>query len=201
MSHALRFLAVFFFSLGGFGLLLLGILDSSFLFLPLGNDLLVIALTAAHPGRLPYYVLMATVGSVIGVAITHWVSAKGGKAGIEGKHKTRRIAYVERKVNEKGGIAIATAAVMPPPFPFTSVIIVAAALQYPRRRMLAIVFGSRSVRFAMEGGLALIYGRRIIGMAELPAVQNFIIALVVISIAGSAWSIYSWVRKSGSQRS
>jgi hypothetical protein len=78
---------------------------------------------------------------------------------------------------------------------------VAAALQYPRRRMLAIVFGSRAVRFAVEGGLALIYGRRIIGMAELPAIQNFIIALVVISITGSAWSIYSWVRKSGSQRS
>src|SRR3979490_2365309 len=100
MNALLRTLAVCFFSLGGFGLLLLGILDSSFLFMPLGNDLLVVALTAAHNERMFYYVLMATVGSVIGVDFTRWVSAKGGRKGIEGDKKSRRTAYVERKVNE-----------------------------------------------------------------------------------------------------
>ena len=34
---------------GGLGLLVLGILDSSFLFAPWGNDLLVVAMTARHP--------------------------------------------------------------------------------------------------------------------------------------------------------
>jgi membrane protein YqaA with SNARE-associated domain len=196
MSHVLRSLAVFFYSLGGFGLLLLGVLDSSFLFMPLGNDLLVVALTAAHPGRMLYYVLMATVGSVGGVDFTRWVSAKGGRKGIEGDRKSRRIAYVERKVQEHGGIAIATAALMPPPFPFTPFIIVAAALQYPRKKMLAIIAGCRALRFAIDGSLALIFGRRIIRMAQSPYVQGFIIALVVISMVGSALSIYNWVRKS-----
>jgi membrane protein YqaA with SNARE-associated domain len=195
MSHALRSLAVIFYSLGGAGLLLLGALDSSFLFMPLGNDLLVVVLTAAHPARIVYYVLMATLGSVIGVAVTHWASAKGGKKGIEDRYHSKKLANVEREVSEKGGIAIATAALMPPPFPFTPIIIVAAALQYPRKKMLAIVAGSRAVRFAVEGVLALVYGRRIIRMAESPAIQHFIIALVVISIAGSAYSIYGWVRK------
>jgi membrane protein YqaA with SNARE-associated domain len=196
MSHVLRSLAIVFFSLGGFGLLLLGVLDSSFLFMPLGNDLLVVALTASHPARMLYYVLMATVGSVAGVDFTRWVSAKGGKKGIEGDRKSRRIAYVERKVKEQGGIAIATAALMPPPFPFTPFIIVAAALQYPRKKMLAIVAGCRALRFVIDGSLALIFGRRIIRLAQSPYVQGFIVALVVISIAGSAYSLYGWVRKS-----
>jgi membrane protein YqaA with SNARE-associated domain len=197
MNHVLRVLAAFFFSLGGFGLLLLGVLDSSFLlFLPLGNDLLVVALTAAHPNRLLYYVLMATAGSVAGVDFTRWLSAKGGRKGLEGSGKNRRLAYVERKVKENGGIAIATAALMPPPFPFTTFIVVAAALQYPRRKMLAIIAGCRGLRFAVEGSLALIYGRKIIQMAQSPYVQDFIIAVVVVSIVGSAWSIYAWVRKS-----
>lgn len=174
MSHVLRVLAVFFFSLGGFGLLLLGVLDSSFLFMPLGNDLLVIALTAARPSRMAYYVLMATVGSVAGVDLTRWLSAKGGRKGIRGDRRSKRIANVERKVRENGGIAIATAALMPPPFPFTPFIIVASALQYP----------------------ALVYGRKIIGMARSPYAQAFIVALVVISMVGSAYSIYSWIRKS-----
>jgi membrane protein YqaA with SNARE-associated domain len=196
LNGTLRSIATFFFSLGGAGLLLLGILDSSFLFMPLGNDLLVVALTAAHRQRMLYYVLMATSGSVIGVAFTHWVSAKGGRKGMEGNHKRKRIEYVERKVQQHGGIAIATAAIMPPPFPFTPFIIVAAALQYPRKKMLPIVAAARALRFSIEGTLALIYGRRLIQMAQSPWVQNFIIALVVISIAGSAWSIYSWIKKS-----
>jgi membrane protein YqaA with SNARE-associated domain len=197
MNHVLRVLAAFFFSLGGFGLLLLGVLDSSFLlFLPLGNDLLVIALTAAHPNRMLYYLFMATAGSVAGVDFTRWLSAKGGRKGIEGDRRSGRLAYVERKVKENGGIAIATAALMPPPFPFTTFIVVAAALQYPRRKMLAIVAGCRGLRFAVEGSLALIYGRKIIRMAQSPYVQGFIIALVVISMVGSTLSIYSWVRKS-----
>jgi membrane protein YqaA with SNARE-associated domain len=194
MHALLRSLAIFFYSLGGFGLLLLGTLDSSFLFMPLGNDLLVIALTAAHPERMLYYASMATIGSVIGVAFTHWVSAKGGRKGIEGGHKSRQIAYVERRVHEHGGIAIATAALMPPPFPFTPFIVVAAALQYPLRRMLLIIAACRAVRFATEGALAMIYGRRIIGMAQSPYVEGFIVALIAVSIAGSAWSIMNWRR-------
>jgi membrane protein YqaA with SNARE-associated domain len=196
MNHILRVLGVFFFSLGGFGLLLLGLLDSSFLFMPLGNDLLVVALTAARPSRMFYYVVMATVGSVLGVDFTRWVSAKGGRKGIEGDHKSNRIAYVESKVREHGGIAIATAALMPPPFPFTPFIIVASALQYPRRKMLLIIAGCRGLRFVIEGSLALLYGRRIIRMAQSPYVQGFIIALVVISMVGSGLSIYNWIRKS-----
>jgi membrane protein YqaA with SNARE-associated domain len=196
MSGVLRSLAVFFFSLGGFGLLLLGVLDSSFLFMPLGNDLLVVALTAAHRERMLYYVLMATVGSIGGVDLTRWISAKGGRKGIEGERKSKRIAYVERKVKERGGIAIATAALMPPPFPFTPFIIVAAALQYPRKKMLLIVAGCRALRFAIDGSLALIFGRKIIGVAQSPWAQTFIIGLLVISMVGSAYSIFTWARKS-----
>jgi membrane protein YqaA with SNARE-associated domain len=196
MHALLRSFAIFFYSLGGFGLLLLGTLDSSFLFMPLGNDLLVIALTAAHRERMPWYVTMATIGSVIGVAFTHWVSAKGGRKGIEGDRKSKRIAYIERKVHDQGGIAIATAALMPPPFPFTPFIVVAAALQYPLRRMLIIIAVCRAVRFATEGALAVIYGRQIIRMAQSPYVEGFIITLVVISMAGSTWSIFNWIKKS-----
>ena len=199
MHGVLRSFALFFFSLGGFGLLLLGTLDSSFLFLPLGNDLLIVALTAAHRSRMPYYVIMATAGSIFGVAFTHWVSAKGGQKTIESGGRGRRVAYVERKVKQRGGMAIAVAALMPPPFPFTGFIIVAAALQYPLRKMLGIIAASRALRFSADGVLALIFGRRIIGMAQAPWVERFIIVLVVISIAGSAWSILSWLRKSRSR--
>jgi membrane protein YqaA with SNARE-associated domain len=196
MRGIIRTLAAFFFSLGGFGLLLLGVLDSSFLFMPLGNDLLVVALTAAHRERMLYYVLMATAGSTIGVEFTRWASARGAEKTLEDKGKGRRMAYIERKVKEHAGLALAIAALMPPPFPFTPFIIVAGALQYPRRKMLAVIAAARTVRFGIEGTLALIYGRRIIRMARAPWVQDLILVLVIVSVAGTVWSLLSLVRKS-----
>ena len=199
MHGVLDSVAQFLFSLGGLGLLLLGVLDSSFLFLPLGNDLLIVALTASHPHRMPYYVWMATLGSVAGVAITWWVSARGGRKALERSGRNRRIAYIERKIKKSGGIALAVAALMPPPFPFTPFVIVAAALQYPRGKMLRIIAGCRLVRFTVDSSLALVYGRQIVGLAQSPRVQHFIAGLVVVSLAGSAYSIFNWAQRSGGQ--
>jgi membrane protein YqaA with SNARE-associated domain len=195
MNSFIRPLAHFFFALGGFGLVLLGVLDSSFLMMPLGNDLLVVALTASHRTRMPYYVAMATLGSTLGVALAHYVSSKGGKKLIEGKRKSKQIEYVEKKIEKYGGWAIGVAALAPPGFPFTPFIVVPSALQYPRAKMLWIIGGCRAIRFAIEGWLALIYGRRILAMAKSPALQWGIGALVVISIIGSAFSIWGWVRQ------
>ncbi|HWE52855.1 MAG TPA: VTT domain-containing protein [Bryobacteraceae bacterium] len=200
MHELLRSLAHFFFSLGGWGLLLLGVLDSSFLFMPLGNDLLVIALTANHHSRILYYVAMATAGSVAGVAVTDWASRKGGQKGEEAIGKGRQVRYVEDKVKKNGALALVLASLMPPPFPFTPFIIVAAALQYPRKKLLSIVAVCRALRFGLEGGLALIFGRRIIELGSLPAVQWFVIAVVTISLVGSGYSIWKWIRKSRTAR-
>lgn len=200
MRGIIRSLAIFFYSLGGFGLLLLGILDSSFLFMPLGNDLLIVVLTAAHRQRMLYYVLMAAAGSTIGVEFTRWVSARGGEKTLPELRRSRRLAYVEKKVKEHGGAALAVAALMPPPFPFTLFVIAAGALQYPRRRMLTIIAVSRLLRFGIEGSLALVYGREIIRMARAPWVENFILMLVAVSVAGSVWSLAGLIRKSRGSR-
>jgi membrane protein YqaA with SNARE-associated domain len=195
MNSFIQPLAHFFFALGGFGLVLLGVLDSSFLMMPLGNDLLLVALTASHRSHMPFYVAMATLGSTLGVAVAHYVSSKSGKKLIEGKKKSRQIEYVEKKIEKYGGWAIGLAALAPPGFPFTPFIVVPAALQYPRARMLWIIAGCRAVRFGVEGWLALIYGRRILSMAKSPVVTWLIGALVVISVIGSVFSVWGWVKK------
>src|SRR5689334_24516300 len=66
-----RWILHFFRRLGILGLLLLSALDSSFLVLPFGNDLLLIALVSANRNSLIWiaYVLVSAIGSVIGVLI------------------------------------------------------------------------------------------------------------------------------------
>jgi membrane protein YqaA with SNARE-associated domain len=187
--------ALFFAHLGGLGLLLLGILDSSFLFMPLGNDLLVVGLTASRHGRMPYYAGMAAAGSVIGCYLTDLVCRKGGEKGLKEKFSGRAFQYVENRIKKNAGPALALACVLPPPFPFTPFIIVMSAMQYPRWKMLGIVAAGRAIRFSVEGVLAIFYGRRILEFAKNDILQDIVIGLVVVSVIGSIWSIYTWVQR------
>jgi membrane protein YqaA with SNARE-associated domain len=195
MHGFLHSLAHFFYALGGVGLVLLGVLDSSFLMLPLGNDLLVVALTAHHPERLWYYVAMATIGSTLGVSFAHVVSSRMGQRIIEGERKTRQVAFVERQIERYGGFAIGFAAIAPPGFPFTPFIVVPAALQYPLKRMAAIIAVFRLIRFAVEGWLACIYGRRVLAITQSPAFETFMLALIAFSIVASVFSVWTWIQR------
>jgi membrane protein YqaA with SNARE-associated domain len=51
---------------GGWGLLGISFLDSSFVAMPSANDLLLIHLASQHPLRAMFYALASTVGSVLG---------------------------------------------------------------------------------------------------------------------------------------
>ncbi|HTS51537.1 MAG TPA: hypothetical protein VMH05_26495 [Bryobacteraceae bacterium] len=71
----------------------------------------------------------------------------------------------------------------------------AAAMQYPRKKLLSIIAVARFIRFATEATLATFFGRHILRFAAMPAVHWFIVGLIVVSVAGSAVSIYRWVRR------
>jgi membrane protein YqaA with SNARE-associated domain len=183
------------FHAGGLGLLTLGAFDSSPLVVPFGNDLLVLALSARYHQRVLYYVAMATAGSLIGCLMTDWISRKsesGQKKLVSGKH----LQYIRKLVEKHAGRTLVVASLMPPPFPFTVFVAAAAAFRYPRIKLLSFVGAGRFMRFAIEGALAIHYGRWIIKQAESPLLEHVMIAVIVISIGASAFSIYQWRGKS-----
>jgi membrane protein YqaA with SNARE-associated domain len=181
------------FRAGALGLLTVGVLDSSFLMLPLGNDLLLLGLSARHHDRVPSYVLAATVGSVIGILLTLWLSRKGGERLAKGR-KGRAWKYVEKQTKQNAGWALTLGSLMPPPFPFTLFVAAAGALKVPLKKVLPFVAVGRLLRFTIEGVLAVRYDRWILSLANSPALKIFAIVMIVIAVAGSAYSIYSWTR-------
>jgi membrane protein YqaA with SNARE-associated domain len=197
--HALVIhLFAFFVHLGFLGLVIVGILDSSFLFMPLGNDLLVVALAARAGGVMKalLYALAATLGSVLGCLILDFVARKGEQAGLEKHVPKKRLDYLKDQIKKRAAWALAVGAIMPPPFPFTPFVAAAAAMQYPRKKLLSVIAVARLVRFATEGTLATFFGRHILRFAALPAVHWFILALVFVSVVGSVLSIYRWIQRS-----
>jgi membrane protein YqaA with SNARE-associated domain len=183
---------------GGLGLLVLGILDSSFLFAPWGNDLLVVAMTARHADypHMLYYAGMSTVGSVLGCLLIDVTLRPLGEKGLEKHLSAKRLKRVQSKVRDKVGRALAIASLIPPPFPFTAFLMAASALQYSRKRLLAIVGVTRMIRFTVLGMLALRYGQRILKWSDNRTVQQFLVGLIIVCTVGSVVSVYGWIRRS-----
>jgi hypothetical protein len=87
-------------------------------------------------------------------------------------------------------------ALAPPPFPFTTVVAAASAFQYPRLRLLAIVAGGRLLRFAIEGWVAIRFGRPIIEVIESTEFRWAIGIFAVICVIGSVFSVMKWTHGS-----
>ncbi len=174
----------------------MGALDSSFLFLPFGNDLLVVGLIARNHQGFIIYVLAAACGSTLGVLLLDLVARKAGEEGIQKIAGPKRFEYLKRKIGEKGGRTIVLGCLAPPPFPFTMVVATNSALGYPRARLLWIVWLTRAARFTVIGLLAVKFGSAILRIANSPAFKWSMAGFIAICIAGSAISITNWVRKS-----
>ena len=172
----------------------MGIIDSSFLFLPFGNDLLVVALVARHHDGLPFYVLSAVCGSTAGVFLLDLIARKGGEAGVQKVAGQSKFERLKRKVSEKGGRALVVGSLAPPPFPFTMVVATTSALAYPRHKLLYTVALCRAVRFVILGLLAIKFGRTILRVMNTAAFKWTMVAFAVLCIIGSVLSAAKWLR-------
>jgi membrane protein YqaA with SNARE-associated domain len=189
VNSIIRVIARTLFRMGGPGLLALGIADSSPLVMPLGNDLLMLALSARHHERVLYYIVMATLGSLIGCVITDWISRKSER-GLKKLVPDRYQQSITNMVKTRSAWTLVFSSLMPPPFPFTAVVAATAAFRYPRRKLFGFIAVGRLIRFSIEGALAIHYGRWIVRQARAPLLEHVMIVIIVISILGSAYSIY-----------
>lgn len=183
--------------LGIVGLLLLSALDSSFLVLPFGNDLLLIALVSANRNSLIWiaYVLVSAIGSVIGVLIVDLLMRKAGEKGLLHFVSERRLEKLKSKLENKAGITVFIATLIPPPFPFTPAVMTASALQTPRGKLLTAVFFGRLLRFGIEGVLALYFGRQVIAFINSDVVTYVVYGIMAIGIVLSTLSILKWLKR------
>ena len=193
--HAFRILL----SIGYFGPLLLGAADSSFLFLPIGNDLLIVALVAHHHQNFWIYVLTGACGSAVGVFFLDLVARRIGETGVQNMTGKRRFEYLKRKAGQKAALFIALACLAPPPFPFTMLVATTSALGYPRKKIIAIVAGCRVIRFFILSLLAIKYGPSILRIINTPAFKWTVGAFGVLCLIMSGFTIAKWVKTSRSR--
>jgi membrane protein YqaA with SNARE-associated domain len=183
-------------SFGLIGLFVLAALDSTFIFyLPFAIDAILIILVSKNESMMPYYALITTTGSIIGCLFTYLIISKTSEQSLEKMVSTRKFERVKRKMNKNGFWAIAIASALPPPFPFTPFLIMAAVVKLSIKKVIVAVFMGRLVRYLSEGLLAIYFGRRILRMLDSTIFKTFILIIFAVAILGSVISIYKWVKQ------
>jgi len=188
--------------LGGPGLLLLGIADNApFFSNPAGSvDVFLIVLAAHQPHWWAYYALMATVGEVLDGYLTYQISEKGGQQTFEKKLGKPRAEKLHKKFEKHGFVTVFGGAVLPPPFPFTPVLMAAGVMQYPRNKFFSALTAGRAARFFVMAYLARACGEQMISFFS-KHYQSAIYVLIALAItAGIAAAIYFiWYRPKAQQ--
>ena len=169
-------------------MVLIGALDSSLLSLPEINDYLVVARCYSDPKAAFYFPLFAAGGSVIGCNVLYSIMRRGGQAVMRRRFSVESIARVERAYARFGFLALAIPALLPPPMPFKIFVATAGALEYPRWRFVVTIMIARSLRYYVEGTLAVFYGEQVIdflrhnGLVILSAVAGVVITGLAIYV-------------------
>ncbi|HVS20707.1 MAG TPA: VTT domain-containing protein [Pyrinomonadaceae bacterium] len=171
----------------GPAMIAIGALDSSLLSLPEVNDYLVVARCYTHPRAVFFFPLFAAIGSVIGCLLLYTILRRGGQAVLHRRFRIDHVLRVERAYARFGILALAVPALMPPPTPFKIFVATAGALQFPRRRFVLTILLARSLRYYVEGTLAVFYGERV---ARFLKDNGLLIISVVTGIFLIALAIY-----------
>ena len=143
-------------------MIIIGALDSSLLSLPEINDYLVVGRCFRQPHAVFYFPLFAATGSVLGCLLLYTIMRRGGQAVLRKRFSIESIQKVERAYARFGFLAIAVPAILPPPLPFKIFVATAGTLEYPRWKFVLTVMLARSLRYYVEGILAVFYGRRVL---------------------------------------
>jgi membrane protein YqaA with SNARE-associated domain len=187
-----RYLGVF---LTWWGPFVVGALDASLVvFMPFGVDALVIYLAARDAHLFWLYPILAAAGSVFGAATTFWIGHKAGDVGLTRLVSQRHLERLRCRVRDKGAMALAVPAIMPPPFPLTPLVLTCGALKVDARRFFVTFAVMRLIRFGIGATLARIYGRGILRVLQSDSFQNVVIGFMVIAVTGTIVSGFMFWR-------
>jgi membrane protein YqaA with SNARE-associated domain len=173
-------------------MIIIGALDSSLLSLPEINDYLVVGRCFRQPSAVYYFPLFAALGSVVGCNLLYSIVRRGGQAVLRKRFPLASIKRVEHAYERFGFFAIAIPAVLPPPLPFKIFVATAGALEYPRWKFLLTVMIARSLRYYIEGILAVFYGRRVLLFLRD---NGIVIVSIVATLALIALGIYIFIKR------
>ena len=184
------------------GILVLAALDSTlFFWLPFGVDAATVVFSMR--GRTPWWAvaLLAAGGSMAGALITFWMGRKVGDAGLERFASARNLESARRRIKKTTHSSVLAAlSLVPPPFPFTPIVLAAGALDVKAGPFFATLAACRFARFGIEAYLARRYGSQTLEWLESPVVEKVVLTFVVLGIVLTTLALVRMLRSPARSR-
>ena len=173
--------------IGGPGLFGIAFLDSSFISLPQINDILVVLMVTQNKAWMPYYALMATLGSIAGCYVIYYLADKGGEAFLRRRlhagHTERALALYRRH----GVLALMVPALLPPPAPFKLFVLMAGFAGVRPLKFVLAVGLARGARYLALGLLAIWYGDLALELMRTRGREVALWLAILLVAAAFAW--------------
>jgi membrane protein YqaA with SNARE-associated domain len=146
--------------LGVWGVFAIAIADSALLGMPV--DAIVAFYVYQDHRRLLLYVVMASLGSVLGSIPLYVIGYVGGEKVLRKRITEERFLRIHRSFEEHEFWALMFPAMLPPPTPFKIFVLGAAVFEMRFRDFVAAMFAGRFVRFLVLALLTLWFGPQIV---------------------------------------
>jgi membrane protein YqaA with SNARE-associated domain len=157
--------------LGIWGVFAIAFADSALLGMPV--DLMVATYVYKDRRLLLFYVVMASLGSMLGSIPLYLLGYLGGEKVLRKRISEERFQRIHRSFEQHEFWAVMFPGMLPPPMPFKIFVLGAAVFEMRFRDFLAAIFAGRFVRFMTLALLTLWFGPQIVGLMEVLVRQHF----------------------------
>ena len=173
------------------GLFFISFLDSAFIPLAGGPDVVILVLASLRPPVFLWIALTAAVGSTLGNVILYGIGRKGGEKALV-RFNPDSVARIEQKMRIYGAWAVFGSVLAPPPFPTKLVIIAAGVLKAAKIRFAVSVLCGRLIRYSIVAWLAAKYGNRAEAIIKEHSMEA---ACVLVAALLVTYGIHKWCEK------
>jgi len=171
--------------LGIWGVFAIAFADSALLGMPV--DAIVAFYVYQDHKRLLFFVVMASLGSMVGSIPLYMIGYLGGEKVLRKRITEERFQQIHRSFEQHEFWALMFPGMLPPPMPFKIFVLGAAVFEMRFRDFLAAIFAGRFVRFLVLALLTLWFGPQIVGVMGTVFRQHFSWVLGAIAGALMVW--------------
>ncbi len=106
-----------------------------------------------------------------------------------------RAEKLYKHFEKRGFITVFTGSILPPPFPFTPVLMAAGIMQYPHKKFFSALTAGRAARYLAVAYLGRIYGRRMIDFfSRYYRPTLYLLIALALSAGIGALVYFKWYR-------
>lgn len=121
------------------------------------KDLLLIYLSAQHPGLAWLYALAVVAGTVLGSLFIYGIGRSGAR--LTGKKPSREnLSRAKRWLEQNDFVTVVVASLLPPPLPFKPFLFAAGVLRINLLRFAAALVVGGAIRFGAEAWFGVRFG-------------------------------------------